>query len=157
MLKHLVPFCCLAFLATTPPVSAEGRFDGTWKIDDSKSNWSDGNFPKNMSLRIVLKITGDELTYHSVNDTVKDKATHMDYVAKIDGKPHPLTDHPRYNQVTVRRLNENQLEILELKDGDVIVGAIWMLSADGEHLVRWGIGKSPEGKSKAYIEYFDKQ
>ncbi len=157
MLKCLAISCSLAFFAVVPALASDSRFDGTWKIDDSKSSWSDGNFPKNMSLTIVLKITEDELTYHSVNDTVKDNVAHTDYVAKIDGKPYPLPGHTRYNQVTVRRLNENQFEILELKDGDVIVGAIWMFSADGKHLVRWGVGKSPEGKSKAYIEYFDKR
>ncbi len=157
MLKRIFAFCSLAVLASFPALGADSRFDGSWKIVDSKSSWSDGNFPKNMSLTIDLKITDEELSYHSVNDTVKEKPASTNYVAKIDGKPYPLPGHPRYNQVTVRRISQNELEILELKDGDVIVGALWMFSDDCKHLVRWGVGKSPEGKSKAYVEYFDKQ
>jgi hypothetical protein len=147
----------LAVICSLPAFAADSRFDGTWKINDAKSSWSDGNFPKNMSLTIVLKFTDDELTYHSVNDTVKEKPGTSNFTAKMDGKSYPLSGQTRYNQVTVRRISENEFEILELKDGDVIVGALWTFSADGKHLVRWGVGKSPEGKSKAYIEYFDKQ
>jgi hypothetical protein len=157
MLKRFLALTSLTVVCSLSALAANSRFDGTWKINDTKSSWSDGNFPKNMSLTIDLKFTDDELTYHSVNNTVKEKTATSDYVARMDGKPYPLPGHTRYNQVTVRRISENDFEILELKDGDVIVGALWTFSSDGKHLVRWGVGKSPEGKSKAYIEYFDKQ
>ena len=139
-------------------VAAGSPFDGTWKIDDSKSSWSDGKFPPNMSLTINVAIANEEMTYHSANDTAKDKPpAKLDYVAKINGKMFPMQGTDRFNQVSVRRLGKTKLEILECKDGDVIVGAYWEVSADGKHLMRWGIGKSPEGKSKAYEEFFDKK
>jgi len=133
------------------------KFNGSWKIVNAKSSWSDGNYPKNMSLAIDLVFNEEQLTYHSVNDTNKDKPASVSFTAGIGGKAFPLSGSPRYNQVTLKKISDNEFELLELKDGDVIVGALWMFSQDGKHLVRWGVGKSPEGKSKAYIEYFDRQ
>ena len=147
-----------ALAVTTLAMGAASPFTGTWKIDDSKSTWSDGKFPPNMSLTIDVTVANDEMKYHSVNDTDKGKASmKMNYVARMDGKIYPLEGSARFNQVSVRHLGQNKLEILECKDGDVVVGAYWEVSADGKRLMRWGVGKSPEGKSKAYTEFFDKQ
>jgi hypothetical protein len=49
------------------------------------------------------------------------------------------------------------MEILEMKDGDVIVGAIYELMPGGKRFVRRGIAKSADGQSHEYEEFFDKQ
>ncbi len=148
---------CAAMSLTLAAHAASDPFDGTWKINDAKSSWSDGKFPHNMSLMIQVKIENNKITYHSVNDTMKDKPAVADFVAELDGKPHPFNDSTRFNQVQVRRTAPTQLELLEMKDGDVIVGAWWWVSADGKQLIRRGIGKAADGHSKEYEEYFDKQ
>jgi hypothetical protein len=137
--------------------AADDPLNGTWKIDAPKSGFSNGKFPKNMSITIQLTITGDQVVYHSVNDTVKEKPTGIDYTATMDGKPYPARGSDRYNSVSVRRLSKNQLEILESKDGDVIVGAIWELLPGGNRFVRRGIAKGADGRSYEYEEFFDKQ
>src|SRR5580704_5809795 len=102
---------------------AADPLDGTWKINDAKSSWSDGKFPPNMSLTIDVKIEGDVMKYHSVNDTAKDKPGAVaDFEATMDGKPHPFNDSARFNQVQIRHIGPGQLELLEMKNGDVIVG-----------------------------------
>ena len=156
--KRLPTISLLALIMSGLAVAADNPFAGTWKIDDSKSSWSDGRFPKNMSLTIDLNFNGNEIKYHSVNDTAKGKPPAViDYVATMDGKSYPLPNSARFNQVSIRRLSDDQMEILELKDGDVIVGAIWEVLPGGKRLVRRGIGKSPEGKSHAYEEFFARQ
>jgi len=137
--------------------AADDPFSGTWKIDAPKSSFSNGRFPKNMSITIKVEIQGERLIYHSVNDTNKDKPSGIDYTAPLDGKPSPATGNDRYNTVSVRRIGKNQLEILESKDGDVIVGAIWELLPGGKRFVRRGIAKGADGKSWEYEEFFDKQ
>ena len=142
--------CATGFAAPDP-------FTGTWKIDAPKSSFSNGKFPKNMSITIQLKVNGDQLAYHSVNDTNRDKPTGVDYTVTMDGKPAPATGSATFNTVTVRRLSRNQLEILESKDGDVMVGAYWELLPGGKRFVRRGIAKGADGKSWQYEEFFDKQ
>ncbi|HEV2388918.1 MAG TPA: hypothetical protein VGS20_16875 [Candidatus Acidoferrales bacterium] len=147
----------ILLLAAGLASAANNPFAGTWKIDDSKSSWSNGQFPSNMSLMIQLSFSGDEIAYHSLNDTDKQKPAGLDYRVKMDGKPHPLPGSPRFNQVSVRRLSPREMEILEMKDGDVIVGAVYELLAGGRHFVRRGIAKGADGKSHEYEEFFDKQ
>jgi len=81
----------------------------------------------------------------------------VDYTAKLDWKPYPLAGSARYNQLVARRLAKNEFEVLEMKDGDVIVGAIYELLPGGKRFVRRGIAKSPDGSSHEYEEFFDKQ
>jgi hypothetical protein len=147
----------LSVLLMAAPMFAASPFDGAWKFNESMSTWSNGELPPHMSLTVQLSVSGDEFTYKSVNDTNKDKPVGSSYTVKLDGKPYPLAGSMRYNQVAVRQIAPDELEILELKDRDVIVGAIWIFSADGKHMKRWGVGKAPDGASKAYVEYFDKQ
>ncbi len=155
--RYLLALGVLLFTSVSG-FAASDPLDGTWKINDTKSSWSNGEFPPNMSLSIELKIDGDVMNYRSVNDTrkgVPGVVSHFE--AAMDGKPHLYPDSPRFNQVQIRRIGPGQLEVLEMKDGDVVVGAWWWLSADGQHFVRRGIGRGADGKSKEYEEYFDKQ
>jgi hypothetical protein len=139
--------------------AADNAFTGKWKIDAPKSSWSDGKFPKNMSLEINMSFKDDEVTYHSINDTNKEKQPSLvDYTAKMDWNPFSLAGTTaRYNKVAVRMLNKNQMEVLELKDDDVVVGAIYDLLPGGKRFVRRGIAKGVDGKSHEYEEFFDKQ
>jgi len=138
--------------------AADDPLTGKWKIDAPKSSWSDGKFPKNMSITMDLKVTADQIVYHSENDTAKDKKPSLvDYTAKMDWKQYPLAGPSRYNMVSVRRLGKNQLEVLEWKDNDVIVGAIWEVFPGGKRFVRRGIAKGVDGSSHEYEEFFDKQ
>ena len=147
-----------ALISAAPALAASDPLEGKWKINDAKSSWSDGKFPPHMSLSIDVTLEGNTLKYHSLNDTQKDKPGMVaNFEADMDGKPHPFNESARFNQVQVRRTGPGQLEILEMKDGDVIVGAWWWVSADGKQLIRRGIGKAADGHSKEYEEYFDKQ
>jgi hypothetical protein len=156
-LQSKIAILCLALGSLA--MAADNPFTGKWKIDAPKSNWSDGKFPKNMSLEIDMTFKGDELTYHSVNDTNKEKKPSLvDYTAKMDWKPFDLAGSSgRYNKVAVRMLGKSEMEVLELKDADVVVGAIYELLPGGKRFVRRGIAKGVDGSSHEYEEFFDKQ
>jgi hypothetical protein len=53
-------------------------------------------------------------------------------------------------------LGKNDMEILELRDADVVVGAIYKLLPGGKRLVRGGIAKAVDGTSHEYEEFLDK-
>ena len=131
-------------------------YSGAWHSIDDRSSWSDGKFPKGFSLTIDLKFEGDKVIYHSINDTNKNAPAVLEYIAPLDGTVAPVLNNARFNQVSIKRLSPNELQLLELKDGDVIVGSFWTFLPDGKTVVRRGVGKSPEGKSKAFEEYFSR-
>lgn len=146
-----------AFLAmiATPAMAAD--HSGRWHSNEAKSYWSDGNFPKGFSLTIEMKFSSDKLVYHAVNDTAKGKPPYInDFTATLDDQVGPLSDNPRFNQIRIKQLGPDVFQVLEQKDGDVIVGQRWEFSKDGKSLVRWGVGKAPDGKSKAFLEWFDR-
>ena len=138
--------------------AADNPYAGTWKIDTPKSSWSDGKFPKQMSLTITMSFKGDEVTYHSVNDTNQDRPPNLvDYVAKMNWKPFPLTGAARYDMAAVRMLNARQMEVIELKATTVIVHAIYDLMPGGKRFARRGMAISADGSSHEYEEFFDRQ
>lgn len=139
------------------PVAAQDRQSGYWKSVQPGSYWSTGDFPKDFSLQIDLKFEGDKVIYHSVNDTDKTKVGVLDFTAPLDGSVHPIAGQSRYNQVAVKRTGPDDLAIFQLKDGDVIVASFYTFAKDGKTFVRRGVGKSAEGKSKAYEEVFVKR
>ena len=103
-----------------------------------------------------MKWQSNKLIYHAVNTTNPAKPYLNNFEASLDDAVGPLNDNARFNQIRIKQLTPDAYQVLEQKDGDVIVGQRWEFSKDGKSLVRWGIGKAPDGKSKAFLEWFDK-
>jgi len=135
--------------------SAATDFSGSYQSVASKSSWSNGEFPKNFSLMIQVKFEGDKLVYHSVN--AHSPAANLDYTVPMDGTVVPMAGNARFNQIRVKRTAPNELEILEMKDGDVLVAAYWVFDKNGKGFVRRGVGKGADGKSHEYEEFYAKQ
>ena len=133
-------------------------FGGRWELDNRRSSWSNGQFPTTgMKLEIELGFDGTTLTYRSGNDTDPAAPKGLIFEAPMDGTPCALTGSDRYDTVRVRLISTTEFEILHLKQDDVIVAAYWRVSESGNALMRWGVGKSPAGLSKAYEEYFTRR
>ena len=155
MKRMILAAVAVAVLALTGMGSAlAGPHDGSWTSTDEGTYWSDGKLPKGFKLTINLKFSDNKLDYHSVNTTQPDKPMPTDYVTTLDGTVAPFAGQQRFNQVSVKQLGPDEFQILKMKDGDVIVGEFWFFRPDGKTLVRRGVGKSPEGISKAYQETF---
>jgi len=134
--------------------AAEPDMSGVWVYTAKDSYWSTNDLPANFSLTIDMKFSADQVTYSSVNDSDKSKIGRLAFVAPVDGAVTPIANQARYNQVSVRRTGPGELEIIQYLNGDVIVASFYTFRDDGKTMVRRGVGKSPEGKSKAYQEYF---
>lgn len=133
-------------------------FNGVWVIENASSSWSDGNFPPDMSLKLWLTFQDGRLVYHSENDTDKSQPVRtLDYDTPLTGEVSPLQGSTRFDSVRVRQISEREFEILEMLGEDVIVAAYWRFSDDAKNLWRWGVGKSPEGRSRSYEELFIRQ
>lgn len=158
MTKRLLMFCCAALLAATPAWAArDALHSGKYKDVRAKSEWSDGKLAPNFSLTMDLTIDGEDVVFHAVNDTNPDKLYIVDWTAKTDGRQYPFDGHGRFNFIAVKWVAGGVLQVLKMKDDDVIAGEFWVWSPNGKVMTRYGVAK-PEGagKSKAYVEYFDK-
>ena len=68
-----------------------------------------------------------------------------------------MQGNARFNQISVKKIAANELEILEMKDGDVLVASYWAFDRNGKGFVRRGVGKDADGKSHEYEEFYTKQ
>ena len=134
------------------PAWAANPHDGDWTAVVSKAPGS--TIPEGFKLTINFKFGDNHLVYHSVNTTNPAKPYISDHVTTLDGKVAPFPSQERFNQVSVTQTDPDDLQILKMKDGDVIAGEFWTFSKDGKTAVRRGIGKNAEGKSHAYQEHF---
>lgn len=141
-------------LAAAGSALAAGPHDGAWVSVHEGSYWSDGKLPHDFKLTVNLTFGPNKLVYHSVNTTNPDKPYVSDHVTTLDGTPAPFENQARFNQVSVKQTGPDDMAILKMKDGDVIAGEFWTFSPDGKTAVRRGVGKAPDGISKAYEEHF---
>lgn len=121
----------------------------------SKSSWSNGQDLSKFSLTINVQFSDNKIVYHSVNDN--SPAANLDFTTSLDGKVSPMLNNARFNQVAVKKIGLNGLEILEMKDGDVIVSSYWVFSDDGRSFARRGIGKEASGRSHEFEKYYARQ
>jgi hypothetical protein len=154
MFRPLSLAAAMALALTSPALAAP--HDGAWQSVHEGSYWSDGKLAPNCKLTVHLKFGPNKLEYHSENTTDPAKPYISDHVTTLDGTVAPFPNQTRFNQVSVKQTGPNDMAILKMKDGDVIAGEFWTFSADGKTAVRRGVGKSPEGVSKAYEEHFVK-
>jgi hypothetical protein len=60
--------------------------------------------------------------------------THVDFTAKWNGHEASVQGNPAFNQIELRRINKNQAEVKEKKDGAVVATVRDKLSSDGNEL-----------------------
>jgi len=60
--------------------------------------------------------------------------TRLDFTAKWDGHEAPVPGNPGFNQIELRRIDKNQAEVKEKKDGVVVATVRDKLSSDGNEL-----------------------
>ena len=60
--------------------------------------------------------------------------THLDFTAKWDGHETSVQGNPGFNQIELRRIDKNQAEVKEKKDGAVVATVRDKLSSDGDEL-----------------------
>jgi len=144
----------LAWTAASLAYAADSPHSGTWRIDPTRSSFSNQPFPPNMSLTLKMKFADGKIVYDSVNDTNREKPYVSHFETGLDGKPSPFREQARFDEVSVLQLNANEFRVLKTKAGDVVVGEFWTFLPDGRTLLRRGVGKNAEGRSRAFEEYF---
>src|ERR1700683_2221433 len=71
---------------------------------------------------------------HDAVHVVMSGDTHVDFTAKWDGHETSVPGNPAFNKIELRRINKNQAEVKEKKDGAVVAAVRDKLSSDGNEL-----------------------
>jgi len=110
----------LGLIAAIQLNAADPRI-GTWTLISAQSSLDPPN---------KLSITAQHDGVHVV--TTGD--THVDFTGDWHGHETPVQGNPAFNQIALRRIDKNQAEVKEKKDGAVVATVRDKLSADGNEL-----------------------
>ncbi|HEY1401524.1 MAG TPA: hypothetical protein VF953_08035 [Terriglobales bacterium] len=151
--KTIVLTLALCFVAGAVCFASDVQM-GSWKLNEAKSKFAPG-MPKNNT--VVLEAAGDNVKV-TVDGTDSDgKVTHNEWTGKFDGKDYPVTGDPSSDARSVKKVDDNTLQLTIKKGGKVTVTGQIVVSADGKTRTVTTSGTDPQGKKFTNTAVYDKQ
>ncbi len=151
--KTIVLTLALCFVAGAVCFASDVQM-GTWKLNEAKSKFAPG-MPKNNT--VVLEAAGDNVKV-TVDGTDSDgKVTHNEWTGKFDGKDYPVTGDPSSDARSVKKVDDNTLQLTIKKGGKVTVTGQIVVSADGKTRTVTTSGTDPQGKKFTNTAVYDRQ
>ena len=132
---------------------AQSPMDGTWKLNEAKSNIPAGS------------IKSDTVTYESQGDKVKvttdgtvaGTPTHTEWTGKFDGKDYPMTGSSMDDTRAYTQVNAHTLSFTMKKAGKVNTTGRVVVSADGKTRTVTLHATDSSGKKVSSTSVYDKQ
>lgn len=135
---------------------------GTWRINLAKSKYSPASLAvKSSTSRFEIAQDGVKL----VNDGVdaQGRATHLEYTAKFDGKPYPVTStidgkpNPNQDAVSWRKIDDYTYENTAMLKGNALTTTRVVISRDGRMRTNTVTGKNAQGQTINNTVVYEKQ
>ena len=142
---------CLVGVAV---VFAEDANMGTWKLNEAKSTFSSGA-TKNTT--VVYEAAGDNVKVTMDGNDKDGKASHNEWIGKLDGKDYRVIGDPNTDMRSYTRIDDRTLGLNGKKGGKVTVSARIVVSSDGKSRTVTTIGTDSEGNKVSSIAVYDKQ
>ena len=114
-MKKLFFFVAFAALFVPKLAVAQSVFDGTWKIDMNKVDFS------KKPDEFVLK-----------NGMYSCKTCAPPYEVKADGMDQPVSGHPYFDSIAIKVINDHSIEETDKKNGKVVSTSTTKVSPDGK-------------------------
>lgn len=116
-MRKLILLSALAACGIPMTAAAQSPFDGTWKIDMNKVDFS-----KKPDVYVLQ------------GGMYECKTCNPPYKIKADGTDQSVTGHPYFDTVAIKVVSENEIEETNKKDGKVVGNATSTISSDGNTL-----------------------
>jgi hypothetical protein len=120
----------LGLIFVTGGLYAADPFEGTWKLNESKSKLAKGT---DKDTKIVYNSpTGDEVTVTA--DGVEGDGTpiHTEWKGKFDGKDYGVTGDPDADKRSYKKMNDRTLFMMAKKGNEIVAQSLIVVSADGK-------------------------
>ena len=110
---------------------AADPFEGTWKLNESKSKFTPGT-DKDTKIVYNSRLIRDKVTV--TTDGLEGDGTpiHSEWKGKFDGKDYAITGDPDANKRSYKKMNDRTLYMTAKKGAEVIVQGLIVVSADGK-------------------------
>jgi hypothetical protein len=128
---------------------------GTWKLNVSKSTYAPGPAPKNAINKFEPWEDGIKATIDAVDG--QGNKIHAEVAAKFDGKDYSVKGSPVADALSLKRVNERQIDVVWKKGGKVAMTGKSVISADGKTTTLTQTGTDPQGRSISNVAVYEKQ
>jgi len=146
----------LVGLALTPiHAQAPSQLFGTWKLNPSKSKFSPGPPPKNMTITYSPAGFGMKIV---VDLTPAEGASqHWEMRPMFDGAEHPVTGNPDADTISIKRISDTKGEsTLKKKGGKAMTVNVRTLAPDGKSMTIETTGTNADGKPRHDLAVYEK-
>lgn len=117
-MRKLFFLAALAILPMPGPAQAQSAFNGTWKIDLSKTGFSTKPY-----------------AYLLMDGVYDCKDCTPPYKVKADGADQPVSGNPYYDSVAITVVDDHTIQHVHKKNGKVVFTSTVTISADGNTVV----------------------
>jgi hypothetical protein len=142
-----------ALFAVAGTLFAADPFEGTWKLDPSKTKFTQGAAPKEEA--IVVARQGDDYLVTIAGVDSSGKPISIKYSAPMNGEG-KIIDGP-YDAVSSKRIDSNTRDVTYMKGGKEVRSSHGVVAKDGKSLRVTVKGTDADGKPLAGTVAFDKQ
>ena len=146
---------CSVTVFAQAPKAAGGPFFATWKLNLAKSTYSPGPPIKGQTAKLEpveggMKVVSDRIETDG-------KTTHFEWTAKFDGKDYTVKGDPARDAVSVKKIDDYNLEISNKKGGKVLSVIKAVYAKDGKSRTETFTGTDAQGRKIHNVTAWDKQ
>ncbi len=135
--------------------SSRNPMAGTWKLDTAKSKFSPGPAPKGQTAKIESVGGGMKVTIDRMEPD--GKTTHIEWMAKFDGKDYPVNGDPSRDSVSAKKVDDYTINITNKKAGKVTTTIHAVYARDGKTRTETVTGTDAQGKKINNVTAWDRQ
>jgi hypothetical protein len=121
----------LGLILVAGGVYAADPFDGTWKLNESKSKLTRGT-GKDRKIVYNNRLIGDKVTVTADGVDGDGTPVHSEWKGRFDGKDYKVTGDPNADMRSYKKINDQMLYMTAKKGGKVVVYGMITVSADGK-------------------------
>src|SRR5437762_9682363 len=148
----LLALCSVTVSAQVP---AAKNFIGSWKLNLAKSMFSPGP-PLKSQIGILTPVDGG-VKVAADRVEADGKNTHFEWTAKFDGKDYPVSGDPGRDAVSVKKVDDNTLDITNKKGGKVTTMIHAVYAKDGKSRTETVTGTDSQGRKIDNVTQWTKQ
>src|SRR5438093_557280 len=154
MKKLSLALCGILLLAAA--VQAADSFLGSWTLNIVKSKYDPGPAPKSQTTK--LEAAADN-GVREIGDRINaDRSrTQWEWTAKFDGKDYPVKGDPDRDTMSLKKIDDNTIEVTNKKDGKVTNAMKIVVAKDGKSRTNEASFTNAKGVKVHNMMFFDRK
>jgi len=145
-----------AILLLTAAVHGADNFLGTWTLNVAKSKYDPGPAPRSQTT-ILEAVAGGTTKERGDRVNADGSKTQWEWTAKFDGKDYPVKGDPDRDTVSLKKIDDNSIEVTNKKDGKVTNTMKIVVAKDGKSRTNEASFTNAKGVKVHNIIFFDRK